>query len=277
MCVGVHGVPPGQAGAGPLFQASWGGASTREDQVIISTRSQAAFGGPGARYAAANRADHLHAYLFNEVAPVLMLMLYSYLNHRVGYRLPDKLSATVVKPGVLPHWLVDYGIFVAFWQNLIMEVNLQTADGPGVNAMMALASAVNDMMALPYGASQREIDEAWLVAAHRILYRLDRMCHHADLGYLAIEDSGELQQAKLRAQSINSMMARAKGCPTSSSSREGPRDPRPFKRSAREGAGRSGGFSRDRSQSYCEHHKRMVYHSPSECNLRPKASESSGK
>lgn len=270
-------VPPGQAGAAPLFQASWGGASTRDDHVIISTRSQAAFGGPGARYAAANRADHLHAFIFNEIAPVLVLMVYSHLNHRVGYRLPDKLSASVAKPGVLPQWLVDYGIFIAFWQNLIMEVNLQTADGPGVNAMMALASAVNDMMALPYGASQREIDEAWLVAAHRILYRLDRMCHTADLGCLAIEDSCELPQAKLRSQSVHSMVARAKGYTSSSSSREGPRDPRPFKRSAREGGGRSGGFFQGRSPSYCEYHKRMVYHPPSECNLRPKASESSGK
>lgn len=260
-----------------MFQASWGGASTRDDHVIISTRSQAAFGGPGARYAAANRADHLHAFIFNEITPVLVLMLYSYLNHRVGYRLPDKLSASVAKPGVLPHWLVDYGIFIAFWHNLIMEVNLQTADGPGVNAMMALASAVNDMMALPYGASQREIDDAWLVAAHRILYRLDRMCHTADLECLAIEDSCELPQAKLRAQNVNSMVARAKGYASSSSSREGPRDPRPFKRSAREGGGRSGGFFQSRSPSYCDFHKRMVYHSPSECNLRPKASESSGK
>lgn len=204
-------------------------------------------------------------------------MVYSHLNHRVGYRLPDKLSASVAKPGILPQWLVEYGIFVAFWQNLIIEVNSQTADGPGVNAMMALSSAVNDMMALPYGASQRETDEAWLVAAHRILYRLDRMCHHADLGFLAIEDSGELQQAKLRAQSVTSMVARAKGYSSSSSSREGPRDPRPFKRSAREGGGRSGGYFRDRPLSYCEHHKRMVYHSPSECNLRPNASGSSGK
>jgi hypothetical protein len=273
---GGVGVCSPQTAAGPLFQASWGGASTRDDHVIISTRSQTAFGGPGARYAAVNRADLLHSHFFNEIAPVLVLMLYSHLNHRVGYRLPDKLTAAVAKPGVLPQWLVEYGVFIAFWQNLMMEVNLQTADGAGVNAMMALASAVNDMMALPHGASQREIDEAWLVAAHRILYRLDKTCNTGDLQCLANEDSGERHQAMLRAQSVTSMAARAKGYATSSSSRDGPRDSRPFKRS-RDGGGRSGGFFRDRPMTYCENHKRMVYHSASECNLRPRGSDASGK
>lgn len=106
--------PLGQSGALPLFQASWSGASTRGDHILLSARSQSAFGGPGARYAAVNRADHLHAYLFNEIAPVLVLMVNSFLNHRVGYRLPDMLTAAVAKPGVLPQWLVDYGIFKSF-------------------------------------------------------------------------------------------------------------------------------------------------------------------
>jgi hypothetical protein len=63
-----------QSGALPSFQMSWGGASTRDD---------------------------LHAYLFKEIAPVLVLMVYSFLSHRMGYRLPDKLTAAVAKPGVL--------------------------------------------------------------------------------------------------------------------------------------------------------------------------------
>ena len=42
-----------------------------------------------------------------QFAPVLVLMVYSFLNHRMGYRLPDKLTAAVAKPGVLPQWLVD--------------------------------------------------------------------------------------------------------------------------------------------------------------------------
>lgn len=204
-------------------------------------------------------------------------MVYAFLNHRVGYRLPDKLTAAVAKPGVLPQWLVEYGIFISFWQNLIMEVNKLTADGEGVNAMMALASAVADMMALPWGASQREIDDAWMVAAHRILYRLDLMCHHADLKYLAIEDSRELQQAKLRAMAVNSMTARASG--SSSSYRDAPpRDSRAFKR-ARGGGGGGGrsGFFRDRPMQYCENHKRMVYHTSAECNLRSRGPESHGK
>ena len=58
------------------------------------------------------------------------------------------------------------------------------------------------MMALPYGASQREVDDAWLVAAHRTLFRLDPRCHHADLCYLALKDSRELPQAKLASPSL---------------------------------------------------------------------------
>lgn len=47
------------------------------------------------------------------------------------------------------------------------EVTRSTADGEGVTSMMAFSSAVSDMMALLYRASQREIDDAWLVTAHR--------------------------------------------------------------------------------------------------------------
>lgn len=258
-----------------LFQASWGGASSRDDHVIIQTRSSSAFGGPGARYAAANRADHLHAYLFNEIAPALIMMVYAFLNHRVGYRLPDKITASIAKAGILPQWLVEHGIFVAFWQNLTMEVNRLTSDLEGVNAMMSLLAAVADMMALPYGASQREIDDAWLLAAHRILYRLDLMCHHADLAYLAVEDARELQQAKLRVMAVNSMSARA------SSSRDAyvPRDRQSGFKRPRAGDARGGGgrFFADRPLVYCEYHKRQVRHTASECNLRPKASTDSGK
>lgn len=113
-------------------------------------------------------------------------MVYSALNHRIGYRLPDKVTAGPGKAGVLPHWLIDYSVFLAFWQSLIMEVNRLTMDLEGVNHMLALSAHVSDMMALPYGASQKETDDAWLLACHRILYRLDRMLHHADLAYLAM-------------------------------------------------------------------------------------------
>lgn len=236
--------------------------SSRDDPIIINTRSQSSFGGPGARYAAANRSDHPHAYFFNEAAPPLVLSGYNHLNHRIGLKVPDKVIVSGAKPGYLPHWLVDHGVFFSYWGELCMEVNRQTSDLDGVNAMLALSSAVSDMMALPYGAIQREIDEAWMVAAHRILYRLDRACHHANLSYLATEDARELQQAKLRVQSVSSMSARS-----TSSVRDFPRDNRPFKR-ARGGDGRAGGFFRDRPLSYCEHHRKMVRHTSAECNLR---------
>lgn len=256
----------------PLFQASWGAMSSRDDPIIINTRSQTAFGGPGARYAAANRSDHPHAYFFNEVTPPMVLCGYNHLNHRIGLKTPDKVTVTGAKPGFLFHWLMDHGVMTSYWGELTMEVNRQTGDQEGVNAMLALASAVSDMMALPYGATQREIDEAWLLAAHRILYRLDRACHHANLSYLAIEDPRELQQAKLRVQSVNNMTARS-----TSSFRDLPRDNRPFKR-ARGGDGRPGGFFRDRPLSFCEHHRRMVRHTSGECNLRSsRASDSAGR
>lgn len=129
-----------QATGAPLFAATWAGASNRDDPIQLSTRSQSAFGGPGARYAAANWADHTHAYLFDELAPVLIIMVYSALNHRIGYRLPDKVTAGPGKAGVLPHWLIDYSVFLAFWQSLIMEVNRLTMDLERVNHMLALSA-----------------------------------------------------------------------------------------------------------------------------------------
>lgn len=267
-----------QQSATPLFQASWGAMSSRDDPIIINTRSQVAFGGPGARYAAANRSDHLHSHFFNEMAPPMVLSGYQHRNHRIGLKMPEK--ATVgTKPGYLFHWLADHGVMSSYWGEFTMEVNRLTGDLEGVSAMMAMASAVNDMMALPYGATQREIDEAWMVAAHRILFRLDRACHHADLSYLAVEDPRELQQAKLRVQSVTSMTARsASAYRDFSRERDFFRDPRPFKR-AREGDGRAGGFSRDhRPFSFCEHHRRKVRHTTAECNLNPaRSSQSAGK
>lgn len=73
--LGLYCGRPFQATGATLFQAAWAGASTRDDPIQLNTRSQSAFGGPGARYAAANRADHVHAFLFNELAPVLILMV----------------------------------------------------------------------------------------------------------------------------------------------------------------------------------------------------------
>ena len=248
--------------------------SSRDEPIILNTRSQSAFGGPGARYAAANRTDLVHSYFFNEVAPSMVLSGYNHLNHRFGLKIPEK--ATVgTKAGFLFHWMVDHNVMSSFWGEFTKEVNRQTGDMEGVNAMLDMGSAVNDMMALPYGATQREIDEAWLVAAHRILFRLDRACHRADLSHLAVDDPRELQQAKLRAQSVNSMAARASS--SASAYREFPRDPRSFKR-PRGGDGRPGGGFRDRPLSFCEHHRRMVRHTTAECHLRSsRHSESAGK
>lgn len=254
----------------PLFQATWSGASTRDDPIQFSTRSQSAFGGPGARYAASNKADHLHSFLFNELAPVLILMLYSALNHRLGYRFPDKASAGHGKAGVLPHWMIDLSVFLAFWQALTIEVNRLTMDLEGVNHMMALAADVSDMMALPYGASQREADDAWLLACHRILFRLDLMLHHADLAYLSMHDPKELTQSKLRVQALSTMAGRASS--SVPSYRESSRDNRPFKKPRSGADPRGGGFLRP--LQYCEFHKKQVRHAPADCYLRPRSSDS---
>lgn len=208
---------------------------------------------------------------------MLVLMVYSALNTRAGYRISDKVMAAIAKPGYLPQVLGEHGVFVSFWQNFTIEVNMRTADQDGVNAMMALLAAVSDMMALPYGASQREIDEAWLLAAHRILFRLDLACHHADLAYLAKEDPRELPQSKLRVQMIVSASARASASAFREAPRDAPRDNRSFKR-PRGGESRGGGgFSRDRPLIYCDQHKRMVRHTSAECHLRARAPSDSGK
>lgn len=208
---------------------------------------------------------------------MLILMVYSALNHRLGYRFPDKLSAGPGKAGVLPHWMVDHSVFAAFWQALTMEVNRFTMDQEGVNAMMALLAAVADMMALPYGASQRDIDEAWLLACHRILFRIDLMLHHADLSYLAVDNPKELIQAKLRVQALGVMSGRAGSSAPSyrdTSSRDGPRDGRSFKKPR--GFEPRGGSFPSRPLTYCEYHKKQVRHTAADCFLRPR-SESSGK
>jgi hypothetical protein len=46
------------------------------------------------------------------------------------------------------------------------------------------------------------VEEAWLVVAHRILDRLDRACHQADLTQLNSYKEDEEQHAKLRAASV---------------------------------------------------------------------------
>jgi len=195
--------------------------------------------------------------------------MYSALNHRLGFRFPDKMSAGSGKPGVLPHWMVDYSVFASFWQALTMEVNRWTMDLDGVNSMMALAADVADMMALPYGASQKDVDDAWLLACHRILFRLDQMLYHADLAYLARDDPKELAQAKLRVQALGTMTGRASS--SAPSFRDGPRDGRAYKKPR---GAEPRGTSAQRPLTYCEYHKKQVRHTASECYLRPRANES---
>ena len=78
--------------------------------------------------------------------------------------------------------------------------------------MMALSSAVSDMMALPYGASEREIDDDWLVAAHRILFRLDLTCSRRPV----LPGPRGLPGAAASQASVTSMAARAGGNASSS-------------------------------------------------------------
>lgn len=152
-----------------------------------------------------------------------------------------------------------------------MEVNRLTLDLDGVNFMLTLLADVADMMALPYGASQRDTDDAWLLACHRILFRLDRMLHHADLAYLAMDDPKELAQAKLRVQALGVVGGRAHS--SAPSFRDGPRDGCPFKKARGAEPRGGGGGASQRPLQWCEYHKKQVRHSASDCFLRPRTSE----
>lgn len=158
-----------QSGALPSFQASWGRASTR---------------------------DGLHAYLFKEIAPVLVLMVYSFLSHRMGYRLLDKLTAAVAKPGVLPQWLVDYGIFTSFCQNLVSEVVRSIAwRGRHRHDGSLLRCLRHRWRSLTGRQRGRSTTPGWWRRIASSSASTSRA--HADLCYLALEDSRELPQAKL--------------------------------------------------------------------------------
>ena len=254
--------------AGKLFQASWGSGSSKEDIVVTSKFQSSSFGGPGVRYSRTNGDSAPHAFFFGEVAVPLVQMQYSSLNYRLGYRQPDKMMVTMTKAGFMPHWLFDHSIFNCWWNSLMNEVNNRTQDTEAVGAMMGLSSHVNDMMTLPPLISHHEENEAWLMASHRILHRLDLACHHADMAYLAIEDPKEERHAALRVMGLQHMAARSSSASSSYSHPPRGDGQRPFKRGKPD---RSSNNS-NKPLVYCEYHKKDVRHSPSECFLRPKAS-----
>ena len=146
--------------AGKLFQASWGSGSSKED-IVVTSKFQSAFGGPGVRYSKANDDSAPHAFFWGEVCVPLVQMQYCAMNYRMGYRLPDKMTGTMVKPGVFPHWLVEHSVFICWWTSLMNEVNNRTQDPEAVGAMMRLSAHVNDRMTLPPMA-RRMMPGFWL-------------------------------------------------------------------------------------------------------------------
>lgn len=169
--------------------------------------------------------------------------------------------------GFLPPAMVAHDTWVPFWANLIKEVNEKTGDQEGVSAMLQLSTDLALMMALHPLASLQEQDTAWLIAAHRVLYRLDRACYYADLAYLAIADAQEKQQAELRVTTLQHLSARV--ARSSNDWGDG--------RSRFSGGGGGFGgpgfngakrFKVDKPASiWCPAHKRLVNHRPDQCRL----------
>lgn len=149
-----------------------------------------------------------------------------------------------------------YDVWGPYWDAMIKEVLRLTGDQDAVNAMLTMATDVTLMLAAPLHASVRELDLLWLKAAHRILYRIDLACHHADLSVLANCDSKEEKQAELRVASVVQTSARA--------ARMADFGPSFTYRSAKRPK-----FDKPRREpsTWCPHHKRMVNHTPESCRL----------
>ena len=89
------------------------------------------------------------------------------------------------------------------------------------------------------------------------------------MAYLAIEDPKEERHATLRVMGLQHVVAHSSSSSSYSHRGESRGDgPRPFKRGKPD---RSSNNS-NKPLVYCEYHKKDVRYSPSECFLRPKAS-----
>lgn len=129
-------------------------------------------------------------------------MGYNAFNIRLGYKIGQQ-TGSFTKSGFMPHFLFDHTTFQNFWSHLTKEVMATTGSVDVANYMLELSRKVATWMILPTHARTSEVEDAWLMVAHRILDRLDRACHHADLAQLTIESEEEEQHAKIRAASIS--------------------------------------------------------------------------
>lgn len=174
-----------------------------------------------------------------------------------GYsiRNPPTLLA---KAGCLPVWLSSHINFNTFWTALMTDVSTNTADTNALSHMLQLQQDVATFMAAT-------VHNPWLVAAHRILSRLDLACHHADLKYLSEPDRNEEAIATLRASSVPGQPTQSSSSANRSASFGAPAYNR--KRLAE----RQWGRSRQQQQptNYCEHHRRNCFHTSQECSLNP--------
>lgn len=138
----------------------------------------------------------------SQILPHLIGMQYNSHNVRLAYKVSLQ-HGTTTKAGNQPHFNHDYSTFQAYWNNLTNTVLVDSGDHEAAQHMLELGRKVSTWMTLALSARQHEIDEAWLVAAHRILDRLDRACHHGDLAQLSVASDDEEQHAKIRATSIS--------------------------------------------------------------------------
>lgn len=182
----------------------------------------------------------------------------SFLSIRKGYDFP-KTGGADVKAGYLPAVLAHYDVWAPFWDGMVKDVLRTTGDTEAVEAMLSMASDVTTMNAPLPSASDHEKDILWLKTSHRILYRLDKACHLADLSVLAEADSKEKDQAELRVSSL--LQASARSARSLESAVGIQRQRPPFKRF------RPATPNPRIGTIWCPHHKRMGNHHAADCRL----------
>lgn len=206
-----------------------------------------------------------------QTVPHLVGMGFNRHNLRLGYKISLQ-HGSFTKSGHMPHFNYDYATFQAYWTALTNSAMTETGDQEAVQAMLELGRQVSVWMTLPPLARAHETDEAWMVAAHRIIDRLDRACHAADLTQLAIIGQDEEHHAKIRAASVlparetRALYARETGGGFYSSGGGG----------GAQGGGAQRGFKRPRPSGgsgggslYCEYHKQCS-HTTENCNVLKK-------
>jgi hypothetical protein len=157
---------PGTNADEPMFFGSYADATVSNNGHVQTMVGRNGLG-PFSRYKATNVASHPYMCLVQHLVLALVHMAYDPFNIRLAYRVNTQHTGGQIKPGYMPHFLIDHPVFSDWWGRLITEALDVTQDQSLVAAMVNLGTEVNSWML----ASDAKDLEAWPTAAHRLLYR----------------------------------------------------------------------------------------------------------